>query len=273
MKNYKIVASDLDGTLLNTNSQVSSENLRAIDALYAKGVQFVPASGRAFSEMPEAIRNNSAIRYVIYSNGAVLYDKQSGQRIMNCLDNQMARSILDVLYQYDCHIAYRQNGICHVDAMQKSEALFAHHNVCEAHQDVVMQYATAVDDFKTLSYGADHVEAFAAFFHRYEDKVACKSYFSQFAHLRVAEVSEHNIEIMNVRAGKGNALHALADLLGIEYADTIAVGDSDNDASMLSAAGLSLAVSNATPVIQAMADEMICSNDAHAIAHILANYF
>ncbi len=273
MRSYKVVASDLDGTLLNHQSHVSMKNLHAIDALYEKGVYFVPASGRSFSEMPKEIQNNPAIRYLICSNGAVVIDKQTGKGIKACMDNAMARSILDVLYRYDCHIAYRQDGICYVDARQKSEALFAHHNVDKAHRNVVEGYATAVEEFKSFSYTADNVESFAAFFHRYEDKVTCKTYFSQFDSLHVAEVSEYNIEIMNVRAGKGNALRALADLLGIEYADTIAVGDSDNDASMLSAAGLGLAVSNATPAIRTLADATICSNEAHAIAHILANYF
>lgn len=273
MRSYKIIASDLDGTLLNAKSQVSKENLRAMDTLAARGVHFVPASGRSFSEMPAEIRENPAIRYVIYSNGAVVFDKQSGKCIKACMDNKTVCSILDVLYRYDCHIAYRQDGTCFADAAQKSEALFAHHNLDKAHQNVITHYATAVADFKPFSYKADAVETFAAYFHSYEDKVFCKTYFSQFSHLRVAEVSRYNLEIMSARAGKGNALHALADRLGVSYDDTIAVGDSDNDASMLSAAGLSLAVSNATGVIRKMADEAICSNEEHIVEFILNAWF
>lgn len=273
MRNYKIIASDLDGTLLNAKSQVSTENLRAIEALAARGVYFVPASGRAFSEMPIEIQKNPAIRYVIYSNGAVVLDKETGERISVCLNRAEARSISDILFRYDCHVAFRMGGVCYVDAAQKTKALFDHHNVCEAHRNVVEEYAEAVDNFKAFAYEADNVEAFAAFFHRYEDKLALKAYFSQFEHLRVAEVSDHNIEIMNVRAGKGNALRALADRLGVSYSDTIAVGDSDNDATMLSAAGLGLAVSNATTPILTMADEIICSNEAHAAAYIFNTWF
>lgn len=76
MKRYKIVCSDLDGTLLNNNSEISKENLKAIDELVEHGVYFVPSTGRAYGEIPEELRDNSAIRFMICSNGAVLLDRQ-----------------------------------------------------------------------------------------------------------------------------------------------------------------------------------------------------
>ena len=64
MRNIKIIASDLDGTLLNSNSEVSAENLEAIRKLAEKGVFFVPATGRSLSEIPKAIAYIPEIRYI-----------------------------------------------------------------------------------------------------------------------------------------------------------------------------------------------------------------
>ena len=74
MYKYKLIASDLDGTLLNEQSRISRENLDAITALTEKGVYFVPSTGRTYTEIPEQITEHPSIRYFIYSNGSVIYD-------------------------------------------------------------------------------------------------------------------------------------------------------------------------------------------------------
>lgn len=273
MHNYKIIASDLDGTLLNNESQVSPENMAAISQLLNKGVYFVPSSGRTLSEIPEAIRNNSAIRYIIHSNGAVVLDRLTGNRILTCIPNAVGREILDVLTACECHITIRHNGNCIVDAAYQNDEAFDYYNVIEAHRDCVLHYAIHSDAFLEYAYAADDVEVFSAFFHSYADKLACKKQLEKSGKLRVVEASECNIEIVNIDAGKGNALYSLADMLGVDHADTISIGDSDNDSSITQAAGLGLAVSNACESLKAVADQIICSNEEHAIAYVLSHYF
>ena len=87
------------------------------------------------------------------------------------------------------------------------------------------------------------------------------------------EASEYNLEIMNIDAGKGNALYALCDLVGVAYEDTISIGDSDNDSSVTKAAGLGLAMENACDALKAIADEIICTNEEHAAVYVLNHYF
>jgi Cof subfamily protein (haloacid dehalogenase superfamily) len=270
---YKIIASDLDGTLLNSRSEISPENLDAIAKLHEKGIQFVPCSGRTFSEIPVQIRENPAIRYVIHSNGAAVLDKITGQRILNCIPNSTVRKIMDLLMQYESHICIRHNSQCFVDDIHQSEEWMDYYNVAEAQKDCVRKYALRLDRFTDYVYGADQVEVFSAFFRNYEDKVTCKKILMEDPSLHVAEISEHNIEIMNARAGKGNALYALADLLNINRAETISIGDSDNDRSITLAAGLGLAVSNACDALKNIADQVICSNEDHVAQYVLEHYF
>lgn len=273
MKNYRIVASDLDGTLLNNRAEVSSENLEAIKKLSEKDIYFVPATGRTFAEIPAELRNNPDIRYYIYSNGAVVYDKQTKNKILNCISNNIRREILDVLYSCDSHITFRHDGQCFVDALSQSEEDFEHYNIIEAHRVVVRDYAVYLDDFKKKSYLLDNVEVFSAFFHNMDEKNACKNYFEKMGNLRVVEAAEYNLEIININAGKGNALHTLADLLDVNYSDTISIGDSDNDSGITISAGLGLAVSNACDSLKKTADEIICSNEEHVVHYILSHYF
>lgn len=273
MSYYKIIASDLDGTLLNNRSDISQENLDAISALAERGAYFVPCSGRTLAEIPEKIRNNPAIRYVIHSNGAVVLDKQTGKRILTCIPNALGREIMDILTAYDAHLTIRHDGKCIVDSAFQNEETFAHCNVIEAHRDCVENYAVCSDEFRQYAYGADNVEVFSAFFHSYADKLACREKLEKSGKLRVVEASEYNLEIMNIEAGKGNALYALADMLGVDRGATISLGDSDNDNSITQAAGLGLAVSNACDSLKAVADKIICSNEEHVVSYVLNHYF
>lgn len=270
---YKIVCSDLDGTLLNNNAEISLENLQAIRELINRGVHFVPSTGRTFSELPAEIKNDDSIRYVIHSNGAVVLDRQTNQRQLVCMSNETTRKILDILYQNETHITVRHDGNCFIDASFADEESYDYYNVCEPHRVVLREFAIYFRDFKAFCYGLSDVEVISVFFHDYEEMIACKKQIEALGGLRIVGVSEFNLEIMNVHAGKGNALHSLADMLGVAHGDTISIGDSDNDASIVEAAGLGLAVSNACDSLKAVADEEICSNEEHAVAYVLSHYF
>lgn len=273
MSEYKIVASDLDGTLLNSSSEISEENIKAINTLIDNGVCFVPCTGRTYSEIPLEIKNISGIRYFIHSNGSVVYDRVSDERILNCLSNSDCRKILDIVKKYETHITFRKDGECYVDSRYQDKKSQDYYNVCEEHRVVVRNFSVFLDDFENISYNADNVEAFAVFFKNLSDKFECKKLLETNENLRIVEVSEYNLEIVNADAGKGNALYALADKLGVEHNATISLGDSDNDRSITQAAGLGLAVSNACDALKAVADKIICSNDEHAMKYVVENFF
>ena len=110
MSNYRILASDLDWTLLNSKGMVSEENEATIRDLTEKGVFFVPASGRTLCEIPSIIRDNPFIRYIIHSDGAVVYDKQTGERIDASMSREVARMLMDILLEYDVSMTVRNKG-------------------------------------------------------------------------------------------------------------------------------------------------------------------
>ena len=273
MRSYKIVCSDLDGTLLNSASEVSRENLLAMEAMVKKGVYFVPSTGRTFGELPEEIKNSDAVRYMIHSNGAVVLDKQTGARSLVCISNDVMRKIMEILEKYEVHISIRHNGDDYVDGSLDHEAIFDDYNVCEAHRVVVRAFAEYRENFMDFAYAADNVEVVSIFFRDLEQTAVCRRDLEQLGGLRMAAVTPYNLEIMNADAGKGNALRSLADSLGVDIADTVSMGDSDNDTSIVEAAGLGLAVANACDSLKETADAVICSNDDHALAYVLSHYF
>ena len=273
MQAYKIVASDLDGTLLVSSSHISRENLDAIHGLAEKGVFFVPATGRTIAELPEELLHNPDIRFIIHANGSAILDTKTGERTLMCMPNTLVCEVLSIVNSYDTYITMRHDGACIIDAKKHNAADLDRCNVWPLHSELVGAIAQRKEDFAAYSEAADEVEVFSVFFASDDDREACRQRLLATGALMVAEACEHNLEIFSIHAGKGNALHRLCDMLGIDRAATISVGDSDNDATITKAAGLGLAVANSCGSLKAIANEVICSNDEHAIAYILAHYF
>ena len=99
-----------------------------------------------------------------------------------------------------------------------------------------------------------------------------KQIFEDGGRLCTAHANIGYLEVYSSDAGKGKALIALADMLGIDIADVIAVGDSKNDSSMIEEAGLGLAVANACDALKELADQTICDNSEHIAKYVLEKF-
>ena len=110
------------------------------------------------------------------------------------------------------------------------------------------------------------------FFELDEGLRSCKQIFDDCGRLCAASPSTNYLEVYSSDAGKGKALAAFADKLGVDIADVIAVGDSDNDSTMIEQAGVGLAVANACDALKELADQTICNNSEHIAQYVLENY-
>ena len=270
---YKIIASDLDGTLLNSSSNLSPENTEAIKALYECGVQFVPASGRSFSEMPEAVKSNPYIRYYIHSSGAAIYDKLEDKRTTWCIPRELAPEIFNIIYKYDCHVTVRMNGGTYTDTALIDKASLDHHNVWQIHRNLLFASGKMLDNFKETVKASSGIEMISLFLHDESDRSRIISELSSLGDLNFAKACPFNLEITSRLADKGNALRTLAAHLSVDISDVMALGDSGNDIPMVKAAGHGVAMSNSMPELLAIADEVICSNDQHGVKYILEKYY
>jgi len=268
---YKLIASDLDGTLFNKKGEISEENANAIKALYEMGVHFVPTSGRSYGEMPKVLKDNPYIRYYIGSDGGTIYDKETDTTYSSCLPRELSRFVLDKLFEYPVSIMLHADNNSYVDADAHSADSYRYHNYSESWIKFVFETNKPVKDFKEFVYTKD-VEVLCVFFANYNDLLACKAFFEANPELLVAQSHQYNLEIFWKNAGKGNTALKLAEILGIDQRETISVGDSTNDYTMIKAAGLGLAMENAVDELKTVADKVICSNEQHAIQYILENF-
>ena len=272
MLRYKIVASDLDGTLMRQDMSVSDENFSAIKRLDESGVFFVPSSGRTLAEIPSFLKENPNIRYIIYSNGASVIDLKTNERISLCMTKNTITKILSVQDRFGCHVTVRANDNSYADSNEQSEQTRAYYNVCDSHTRLLDECACFVDGLTDFMRSLTSVESIAVFFHSKEELNAFAEELRCIPDILFAKGSEFHIEIFSSESGKGNCLIKLCSMLGIDIEETIAVGDSMNDASILKTAGLGLAVANAAEELKSVADAVICDNEHHAIDCIFKKY-
>lgn len=271
-KEYRIIASDLDGTLLNSNGCVSSENLQAIQELTERGVLFVPSSGRTLEEIPLFVRSIPSVRYVIHSDGAVVFDKRTGAYIDMSMTREKAQKAFEILSEYDTNVTVRKRGKSYIDKQKFNDGAREHYRISEQYQNFIYEYILPVSDFESFCFSLDSVEMICVFFHDQAELEECRARFAAMDGYGLAASEPSNIEIFDACAGKGSALLRLAKELGIDPSQTIAVGDSPNDLDMLTKAGLGLAMQNASDEVRACADAVVCHCDEHVVRYICDTY-
>ena len=273
-RKYRIVASDLDGTLLNDEQTVSKENLRAISEMNRLGVEFVPTTGRGMNEIDPALIQCPDIRYIISSDGAVVYDKKIGKPILTrYISKDAMRLIVENIRPHNVLMVAHEGGKTYYDQNQYNPEFLKICGVPEYNAYIIRQHAEAVENLENYLLASNEAEVIALFFESDEVFHSCKQIFEDSGKLCAMYPGIKNyLEVYSSDAGKGKTLAAFVDQLGVDMEDVIAVGDSNNDFTMLEEAGLSLAVANACDALKELADQTICNNSEHIAQYVLENY-
>ncbi len=267
---YRLIALDLDGTLLNSEKQLTAENARALADAAARGIWIVPTTGRFFDGMPQVIRDLPYLRYAITVNGAQVVDIATGQSIYRAeLPLEQAIEILKYLDTlpviYDC---YMDNWGWMTRRMQEAAPEFA----ADRHSlKMIRELRTPVEDLKQhlLRCGKD-VQKLQFFIKNPEDRWAIAEHIrTHFPGTAVAASLANNLEINTEKANKGDAIVALTAYLGLDMAQTVAFGDGGNDLSMICACGLGVAMGNACSEVLEAADRITASCDENGVALVI----
>ena len=269
----KLIALDLDGTLLDSGKRLSARNRAALEAAAAKGVHVVPTTGRFFGMMPEAIHALPFVRYAITVNGAQVYDRETDTALARAeIPVATAIAAMEVLDGFDCiYDCYQENWGWMTDAMQRKAADYAP----DAHYlKMIREFRRPVPELKAhlAAKGAD-VQKVMLFARDAADLPAIRDALAaRFPELVLTRSTPNNVEINHALAHKGEALRRLADRLGFGLACCMAFGDGLNDLTMVRDAGFGVAMSNAAPEVLAAAKHVTLSNDDDGVAAAIEKY-
>ena len=269
-KPVRIIALDLDGTLLNSDKKLTAGNLAALERAARAGVHIVPTTGRFYGGMPEFIRELPFIRYVITINGAQVADLQTGQVIYRAeLPAGQAVGLMQYLDTlpviYDCYM----NNDAFMTAALKGrvdEMVSSPH-----YKKMVRELRKPVPELKQFirEQGSD-VQKVQFFTNQPQLRLDLMEQLPmRFRDIIVSSSVVDNVEINQIHANKGEALLALAAHLGVAREETMSFGDGLNDLSMIRDAGIGVAMANACPEVKELADEITLSCDEDGVAHVI----
>ncbi len=268
--NYKLIAFDLDGTLLHNDKSLSERSLRALAAAHERGMLIVPATGRIYKGVPEGLREAAFARYFITVNGALVYDAKADAALCRAeIPCELALRLyaymdgLDVIY--DC---YKDGwGYASRAMYDRAGDYISDRGILE----LFYRSRTPVDDLKAFlrADGGSIQKAQMHFRDPAEKQRQLEILPALFPETAVSSSVSSNIEINIRAANKGDALLALCAQLGIDPADTLAFGDGTNDLSLIRSAGLGVAMDNADPLVRAAADAVCSDNEHDGLAEFL----
>lgn len=273
----RLVALDLDGTLLNSRREISPRTRQAIAEAVERGVVIVPATGRPLANLPPVVAGLPGVRYAITTNGAAVWDM--GERplaavysryadadtretvepqclLRRLLPVQTARQVFGMFRQYEGALCIFSDGYSIRDAEGEEymEVRNAQLASTEAKQPNDGRFVIVPSLSEWMARGAHAVEKICFFFGSREAALAALPSFCALPGVEVVQGSPDNIEVTAAGVDKGEALLALAARLGIPPQQTLAVGDSENDRAMLEKAGVAAVMANGMPHIRALAD-------------------
>ena len=268
----KLIALDMDGTLLDSNKDLSERNLEALNLAIKKGIKIIPSTGRPAAGLPQKLLSNPHIRYSICSNGAAIIDLKNKAVIhRKSLSRGMTLFLIDLLGDFDVHVdIFADGGITTEEGNMRRLGEFI---IPPNMLPYIAETRTTVKDLKSyVKDEAEHIEKVNLFFKSIAHRTKVTELLGGVAGIAITSSLQVNLEINNIEANKGYGLRWLSEYLDISSKETMAIGDSSNDESMLRTAGIAVAMKNSTDDIIALADYITDSNDEDGVEKAIKKF-
>ncbi|WP_434357816.1 Cof-type HAD-IIB family hydrolase [Parasalinivibrio latis] len=262
---YKIVASDMDGTLLTPDHRVAPYTQSVLHRLHDQGKQFIFATGRHHLDVASFREKVGIPAYMITSNGARVHDTEDNLIFSHNVDPEIAKQLIEMAKHdktLSIHI-YRDSDwlVSEID-----ETLEKYHKESGFSCELFDMDNPPLENIAKIFFIRHDHDYLTQYEDRFNDAFGSK--------VSVAFSTPFCLEVMGAGVSKGAALHIVAEKLGCSLEDCIAFGDGMNDAEMLSMAGKGLVMGTAHPrVMEALPGiEVIGSSADESVAKYLESH-
>jgi len=257
MNQFKLVAIDLDGTLLNNDLEISPRAAAAIKEAGKRGVKVTLCTGRMFaSAFPYAQELGINVPLITY-NGALVKNSMDGEILYERnLPLEDAKDVIKICRNYDCQLnVYYQDKLYIEDQnlWAKKYASRVKVPLNEVHD--LLEFLTE-PPIKLLAMGE-------------EDVLQLIRQELTGRQLYITRSQPYFLEILNVEATKGKGLQAVANRLSIDRKHILAIGDNENDIEMFRYAGFAVAMANAEEHVRMHVDYVTKTNDDDGVAEAI----
>jgi Cof subfamily protein (haloacid dehalogenase superfamily) len=242
MGDYKLVALDMDGTLLNDRSEISPVNTEWIHKAQEAGVTVMFATGRGFQSALPYAEQLKLDTPMITVNGSEIWRRPHVLHRRTFLNGEVIRRLHELAVTYDTWFwAYTVEGIFNKEKWLNPDTDW------NSQHWLKFGFYTEEDDVRPVILQA----------------------IQSWGGLEITNSSPWNLEINPEGVTKASAIREVCGILGIDMSEVVAMGDSLNDLAVIQEAGLGVAMGNAQDAVKAAADYVTLTNNENGVAHIL----
>jgi Cof subfamily protein (haloacid dehalogenase superfamily) len=287
---YKMIAVDLDGTMLNSYGEVTENTKRVIKQTIGKGTDVIIASGRSIDSIKGIAQEIGSSKYMIAGNGAVVYDIKNNKIIYEkYIPKNKALDIIKICEQNSIYYNVYTNKSIIADGLRYNVLYYYKENLKK--EDSKKTHITLVDNIKKYVEEMKD-ERIMKIFICDSTKSIFNSIVKKFAEIQDVEILDvshmsrkvikhgtvevpieyYYTEISMQNVDKWYALEFLIDKLGIKKDEVIAIGDNTNDKKMIEQAGLGIIMKGSTPVVTEVADFVTDDNNNEGVARAIERF-
>lgn len=265
MKQYKLVISDLDGTLLNSDKVISPFN-KEIIAKLSKNVQFGIATGRPYEAVLKKMEQEGILPFIdviVATNGVdIIEPKTHKLTTTHLLNKSDFLKIVDLMKPVDVNFCVYGDGVCYTSRIDQAILRIEKQNFLKPH--IITADQLPFNQLKKVVFTVDP--------HRMEIVKAHMNQLSQDKYHCFQSMPDM-IEFVDKRVSKANGLGIYASSQGFGCEDVMVFGDTSNDIEMLQHCGWGVCMANGTSDALAIADDIALSNDQDGVGHYIKKAF
>ncbi|TMW74107.1 HAD family phosphatase [Alteribacter natronophilus] len=277
----RLIATDMDGTLLDSERGVPEKNAEAIRYAESRGVTVAVATGRDFTEAVAPLKEAGIRLPLICVNGAETRGKDGGILSQVKMERSLYRKAADILREEDVYYEiYTGKGSFTedpekglqivVDIMMSTGEFDTYDQVMRVAEARFKEGAvTVTDDYDSILDSGVTLLKLLAFSRDDKKRTAAQERLKKLGRVAVSASASENLEITHIDATKGRALSQFAQSIQVPLTETAAIGDNFNDISMLQAAGTGIAVENAEEEVKAVSRFVTSKNTEGGVAEAI----
>jgi len=275
---YKMLVTDMDYTLLNKEKKISERNSEAFRKAIEKGVHMVVATGRIYTSARVYAKLLGVSTPIIASNGAIIREAvfnkpEDTERTIfrDTLNKETLKEMIRLSHKYGLFSHFFTEDTIYAEKLVNVSLRYTEWNKYLGQEDQVQ--VKIVDDIEEALLKEKAGILKAVVVDSDDEKLqGLRNDICATGLVTVSQSMKGNLEVMNKGVTKGNAVRILAGMYGIGREEIIAVGDNENDISMIEYAGLGIAMGNAEEVLKSAADYITGDYMADGVAEAIERF-
>ncbi|NLY77485.1 MAG: HAD family phosphatase [Tissierellia bacterium] len=269
--NFKLIAIDMDGTLLNSQDKISERNRKALLKAVNRGIHVVLSTGRIYKSALYYYKHIGLKSPIIACNGAIISSSEGDIISENVLDIKSIKDIIQLAEESHMYYHfYDLDKFYYKTTKEEFSNYYGYYEKNYINQDI--ELVPFKNPMEVLDLNSSKYHKVVFIDDNLDRLFGFREKLKSIRGIDTSKSWHNNLEVMNENVSKGNAIKYLMDVLNIDSSKVIAIGDNENDVSMFKVAGLSVAMKNGDQVAKNQADVITDTNDEDGVAKAIEKY-